>query len=320
MGDPAGIGPEVVVRALSSPDVHQQCRPLVVGDAGVMVRAVELVKKPLSVRPIADPAAADFRPRAINVVDLANVKWDALERGRVSAAAGLAALEYVNHAVQLAMEGSAAAVVTGPINKESIRAAGCKHIGHTELFHELTGASATTTMLVAGNLRVAHVTRHVPLHQVSPSITMAGVLQTISLTDEGLRRLGFAAPRLAVAALNPHGGDGGLIGTEESLVIEPAVRQAQALGVDADGPLPADSVFFRAIRGEFDAVIAMYHDQGHIAIKVHDFDGSYTVTLGLPLLRTSVDHGTAFDIAWKGLASGRSMIEAILAAARFARI
>jgi len=284
-----------------------------------VVRAVDLVQKPLSVRPIARPAEADFRPRAINVVDLANVTWCSLERGRVSPAAGRAAVDYVKRAVELATEGSAAALVTGPINKESIHAAGCKHIGHTELLSELTGATDTTTMLVAGGLRVAHVTRHVPLHEVGPSITIARVLQTISLTEEGLRRLGFAAPRLAIAALNPHGGDGGLIGTEESLVIEPAVRQARARGVDACGPLPADSVFFRAIRGEFDAVIAMYHDQGHIAIKVHDFDGSYTVTLGLPLLRTSVDHGTAFDIAWKGLASGRSMIEAILAAARFAQ-
>jgi 4-hydroxythreonine-4-phosphate dehydrogenase len=208
------------------------------------------------------------------------------------------------------------AIATGPVNKEALRAAGCPHIGHTELLAELTGEERVTTMLATPGLRVVHVTRHVPLAQVANHITRERVLETIRLTDAGLREMGIARPRIAVAALNPHGGDGGLLGREEIEEIGPAVEAARAENVDAHGPIPADSVFFRAIRGEFDVVVAMYHDQGHIPIKTHGFERSVTVTLGLPLVRTSVDHGTAFDIAWQGIAHHESMVEAILLAAR----
>lgn len=318
MGDPAGVGAEVALRALAVGDVHTVCRPVVIGDAGVLVQALEMLHTPQVVRPIVSLSEACFQSRSVNVLDLANVTWSQLGTGRVSAMSGKAAVEYVLEAVRLALSGEVEAIVTGPINKEAINLGGYHYIGHTEILNELTLAQRTTTMLVAGDLRVTHVTRHVPLGEVAGTITFERVLETIEATARGLRQFGIEQPRLGVAALNPHGGDGGLIGREEATVISPAVQEASQRGIDAHGPYPADSIFFRAIRGEFDAVVAMYHDQGHIPVKTHDFEGSYTVTLGLPIVRTSVDHGTAFEIAWQGLASPRSMIEAIRAAAQLA--
>jgi 4-hydroxythreonine-4-phosphate dehydrogenase len=253
-----------------------------------------------------------------DVLDLRNVETAALQRGRVSALAGRAAVAYVERAVELALAGQVDGIVTGPVHKAALRAAGCPHIGHTELLAALTGAERVTTMLATPGLRVVHVTRHVPLREVAAHITRERVLETIRQTDEGLRGMGIPHPRLAVAALNPHGGDEGLLGREEIEVIGPAVEAAQAEGIDVHGPIPADSVFFRAIRGEFDVVVAMYHDQGHIPVKTHGFERSVAVTLGLPIVRTSVDHGTAFDIAWQGVASEESMVEAIRLAARMA--
>jgi len=316
MGDPAGVGPEVMVKALARDEVRSCCRPLVVGDAGVLAQAVALVAAPLAFHPIADLAEARFDPTAPDVLDLRNVDLEALQPGTVSAAAGRAAVAYVERAVELALAGQVDGIATGPINKAALRAAGCPHIGHTELLTTLTGAERVTTMLATPGLRVVHVTRHVPLREVAAHITRERVLETICLTDAGLREMDVPRPRLAVAALNPHGGDEGLLGREEIEEIGPAVEAARVKGIEAHGPIPADSVFFRAIRGEFDAVVAMYHDQGHIPIKTHGFDRSVTVTLGLPIVRTSVDHGTAFDIAWQGVASEESLIEAIRLAAR----
>lgn len=318
MGDPAGVGPEVVVKALARGEVWECCRPLVVGDAGVMRQAVALVAVSLAIHAITDAADAHFDPAAPDVLDLANVDPAAWQPGRVSMAAGRAAVEYIERAVGLVQSGQANAIATGPINKAALQAAGVPYIGHTELLAALARTERVTTMLATGNLRVVHVTRHVPLKDVAMYVTCENVLETIRLTDEGLRRMGFERPRLAVAALNPHGGDNGLLGREEIEVIGPAVEAACAEGIEAVGPIPADSVFFRAIRGEFDVVVAMYHDQGHIPIKTHGFERSVTVTLGLPFVRTSVDHGTAFDIAWQGKASEESMVEAIRLAARMA--
>jgi len=273
----------------------------------------------LAVLPVARVAEARFQRGTMDVLDLANVKWATLGVGKVSAMAGKAAVEYVVKAVELAQAGEVDAIVTGPINKEAINLAGYDYIGHTEILADLTQTPRCTTMLAAGSLRVTHVTRHVPLRAVADVLTRDRVMETIVATAEGLRHLGIEQPRLGVAALNPHGGEGGLLGREEMEEIAPAVEKARRMGIDARGPYPADSIFFRAIAGEFDAVVAMYHDQGHIPVKVHDFEGSYTVTLGLPIVRTSVDHGTAFDIAWKGTSSPRSMIEAIKAAVFIAR-
>jgi 4-hydroxythreonine-4-phosphate dehydrogenase len=318
MGDPAGVGPEVTVKALARGEVWDCCRPLVVGDARVLARAVELAGVPLAPRAIDDVGDACFDPAAPDVLDLCNADPATLQPGLVSAAAGRASVEYIEKAVALAQVGLVDAIATGPINKAALKAAGVPFIGHTELLAALTGEERVTTMLATTGLRVVHVTRHVPLAEVARHITRERVLETIRLTDVGLKQMGIAAPRLAAAALNPHGGDDGLLGREELDGIGPAVEAARAEGIDARGPIPADSVFFRAIRGEFDAVIAMYHDQGHIPIKTHGFERSVTVTLGLPIVRTSVDHGTAFDIAWQGVAREESMVEAVCLAAQLA--
>lgn len=316
MGDPAGIGPEVTAKALTRAEVWDCCRPLVVGDAGVLLRASTLLDLSWEPHAVTDVSEARFEQGAPDVYDLRAVDLTAFERGAVSARAGKAAVAFVEQATRLALAGQVAALATGPINKAALKAAGCPHVGHTEILADLVGAGQVTTMLTTPGLRVVHVTRHVPLREVGRHITQANVLDTIRLTDVGLRDMGIGRPRVAVAALNPHGGDEGLVGREEIDEIAPAVEAARSEGVDAHGPIPADSVFFRAIRGEFDVVVAMYHDQGHIPIKTHGFERSVTVTLGLPVVRTSVDHGTAFDIAWQGVANDESMVEAIQLASR----
>jgi 4-phospho-D-threonate 3-dehydrogenase / 4-phospho-D-erythronate 3-dehydrogenase len=316
MGDPAGVGPEVAAKALAREEVWDCCCPLLVGDARVMAKAVALVGVPLAPHAIAEADDARFDPAAPDVLDLGNVDIESLALGQVSAAAGRASVDYIERAVELAQAGQVDAIATGPINKAALKAAGIPFIGHTELLGALTGEERVTTMLATPGLRVVHVTRHVALADVAKHITKENVLETTRLTDVGLRQMGIPAPRLAIAALNPHGGDDGLMGREEIEAIGPAVEAARAEGIDAYGPIPADSVFFRAIRGEFDAVVAMYHDQGHIPIKTHGFERSVTVTLGLSIVRTSVDHGTAFDIAWQAKAHEESMVEAICLAAQ----
>jgi len=319
IGDPAGIGPEVTAKALENAEVWACSRPLVVGDAGVMRKAAALSSGKLAFRAIADAKDAHYDAAAPDVLDLHNVNLATLQPGKVAAEAGVAAAAYITRAVELARDGLADAISTGPINKAALKAAHIPFIGHTEMIAELLHSGEVTTMLATEGLRVVHVTRHVSLAQVAALITRENVLGTIRLTDEGLRQMGFAAPRIAVAALNPHGGDDGLMGREEIEAIGPAVEAACAEGIAATGPIPADSVFFRAIRGEFDVVVAMFHDQGHIPIKTHGFERSITVTLGLPIIRTSVDHGTAVDIAWKGGASAESMVESIRLAAQLAQ-
>jgi 4-hydroxythreonine-4-phosphate dehydrogenase len=318
MGDPAGVGPEVTARALARSEVWECCRPLVVGDTKTLDRAVALVQVELAPRKIVGAVQAKFDRAAPDVLDLDTVSVRGVRPGEVSAVAGRAAVAYIEQAAELALSGQVHALTTGPINKAAIQAAGSPHIGHTEMLAELTGAGDVTTMLATPGLRVVHVTRHVPLGEVAAYITRERVLETILLTHTGLRAMGISQPCVAVAALNPHGGDGGLLGREEIKEIGPAMEAARGQGVDAHGPIPADSVFFRAIRGEFDVVVAMYHDQGHIPIKTHGFERSVTVTLGLPIIRTSVDHGTAFDIAWQGVANEESMVEAIRLAAQLA--
>jgi 4-hydroxythreonine-4-phosphate dehydrogenase len=318
MGDPAGVGPEVTAKALARPEVWGCARPLVVGDAAVLRRAIELAGGVAEFRPVTEVVEARFDPRAPDVLDLGNVDLDQLRFGEVGAQAGRAAVEYVEEAVNLALDASVAAIATGPINKAALREAGVPYVGHTELLAALTGEQRVTTMLATPGLRVVHVTRHVPLRDVAHLITRERVADTIRLTASALRELGLRKPRLAVAALNPHSGDGGLLGREEVEEIAPAIEQASAEGIEIEGPIPADSAFLRAIRGEFDVVVAMYHDQGHIPIKLHDFERSVTVTLGLPITRTSVDHGTGFDIAWQGKASEESMVEAVKLAAALA--
>jgi 4-hydroxythreonine-4-phosphate dehydrogenase len=314
MGDPAGIGPEVIVKAVATGDLLRVCRPLVIGDVQVLRAAAEVCGLTLPVR-TADPAAAG-RGGAVDVLQTGHLDPGAWKWGQLSAACGRAALDYIHRAMALTDSGVAAGIVTAPINKEAAALAGSKDLGHMELFGRVYQATNQATMLVSGRLRCVHLTTHYSLRQALDRITRERVLARITVTDHDFRRWGMPQPRIAVSGVNPHNGEGGLMGTEEIEQIAPAVAEARALGIEAAGPYPADSVYVRAIRGEFDAVVAMFHDQGHIPVKVHGFEESVSVALGLPIVRTSVDHGTAFDIAGTGKADARSMVESIRVAAQ----
>lgn len=327
MGDPAGVGPEIVARACGEPAVRTASRPVVIGSAAVMREALGLVGSPLTVHAVGDVAACDFRPDALECLDLANVDPATLPRGEVSAAAGRAAYAYVERAVELARTRAIDAIVTAPINKEALAAAGMTHSGHTEILARLSGTRDFAMLLIGGDLRVIHVTTHVSLRRVPDLVTRDRVLRVIRLAQRTMEGLGRPQARIAVAGLNPHAGEDGLFGDEERREIIPAIEAARAEGLRAVGPLPADTLFSRARGGEFDIVVAMYHDQGHIPVKTLGFQYDETtktwtglagvnVTVGLPFLRVSVDHGTAFDRAWKGIANPESMIEAVEVAVR----
>lgn len=311
MGDPTGAGPEVVVKALCSSEIKGLCRAVVIGDAAVMRAAVEIVKIPAEIKTVNNVGEARFADGVIEVIDLGNVHMETLVRGRVDAMGGKAAFAYVETATKLALKKEIDAVVTAPLNKGALNKAGYAYSGHTEILAHLCGVSDVVMMLVAGNLRIAHVTTHVSLRQACGLVTKDRILRVLELSNEGVQRMGIVEPRLVVAGLNPHAGEGGLFGNEEREQILPAVEAARASGLNVTGPLPPDTVFLRASRGEFDAVIAMYHDQGHIPMKMVGFEEGVNVTLGLPIIRTSVDHGTVFGKAGKGTANPRSMIEAI---------
>ncbi len=317
VGDIAGIGPEVVAKALTHVEVHRVCRPLVIGDSRVFTDPKFAASSP-RVKVIENVSEARWSPETTMLLDLHNIEPADIAVGEISSAAGRAAVEYVLKATEMALTDTIAAVATAPLNKEAMRLAGYHYIGHTEILAEVTKTSRCTTMLATPGLRVTHVTRHIPFRDIAAQITREAVLDTIVITETGMRNLGYDQPRLAVAGLNPHNGEGGLLGREEIDAIAPAVAAAREQGIDATGPIPADSVFFQAIRGEYDAVVTMYHDQGHVAVKTHDFERSITITLGLPIVRTSADHGTAFDIAGQGIAAEDSMVTAIIEAARMA--
>jgi 4-hydroxythreonine-4-phosphate dehydrogenase len=329
MGDPAGVGPEVTAKALGDPAVRAAARAVVIGDARVMTVAARLAGIEGTVRPVACAAEAAGADDAIAVLDLANADPSAFAVGQVSALCGRAAYAYIERAVRLAQAGDIDGIVTGPISKEALAAAGLRHSGHTEILAELTGTRADAMLLRGRELRVIHVTTHVALRRVPELVTRERVLRTIRLGHEAMRRLGIAAPRLAVCGLNPHAGEGGLFGDEEQVAIGPAIADARSEGIEASGPWPADTLMSRARGGEFDCVVAMYHDQGHTPVKTLGFQYDHArkawtgmsgvnVTVGLPVLRVSVDHGTAFDRAGRGTANPESMVEAILVASRMA--
>ena len=318
MGDPAGIGPEIAVKALLDGGVREVSRPFVIGDLRVLRQAAKFCGLAPRFHVAGGPADLADAAAVIDVMDLDLVDPARLAIGQVQALGGEAAFACVRRSAELAMAREVAAVVTGPINKESLRAAGVPHIGHTEMYAELTGARQEMTMFSILDLRIFFLTRHVSLAEACRLITRERVLAGIERSLKALRQLGYASPHLAVAGLNPHAGDGGLFGREELDEIAPAVAEAKARGHRVSGPLAADSVFHLARLGRFDAVLSLYHDQGHIAAKMMDFERTVSVTLGLPILRTSVDHGTAFDVAGTGKASAVSLSEAIRVAARYA--
>ena len=311
MGDPCGIGPEVIVKALAEPAVHDLCRPIVVGSLPTLEAALSLTGVPLTPQPIEAPAKADDNPSLVNIIDPQNLNPGQITVGQISPPCGRAAMEWVTAAAHLALDGSVKALATAPVNKEAASLAGYKAIGHMELLQEITGVTKVATMLITGSLRVVHLTTHRSLRVACDYVTHERVLGMLELTHDSFRNWGFPTPRIAAAALNPHASDGGLLGDEETVAISPAVHDAQERGILAQGPIPADIVFHQAIQGVYDVVLAMYHDQGHIPIKVHGFEQSVSVNLGLPFVRASVDHGTAFDIAGKGIADHTSMVETI---------
>ena len=330
MGDPAGVGPEITAKALAQADVREKARPLVIGDARVMAAAARVAHVTPSLRAIRTVGEATFAPDVIEVLDLGNADPAAFQIGRVSAVCGQAAYDYIERGVRLAQDGSIAAIVTAPVNKEALAAAGVRHSGHTEILAELTGTKAYAMLLMGKELRVIHVTTHVALRRVPDLVTRERVLRTIKLGDQAMRDLGIARPRIAVCGLNPHAGESGLFGDEEQIAIGPAIADARQGGVDATGPYPADTLMSRAAGGEFDCVVAMFHDQGHTPVKALGFRydeakkawtglSGVNVTVGLPILRVSVDHGTAFDRAGTGTANPESMVEAILVAAEMAK-
>lgn len=318
IGDPASIGPEIAVKALATGGLRDVCRPVVVGDGWSIDRALASTGVGLALRTIGHPSEGAFVPGVLDLLEVPVSGSESVVWGRVQEAAGRAARAFVERAAALALHGEADAVVTGPVHKEALKAAGVRETGHTELLAAIARVPDPMTMFETGPLRVFFLTRHLSLSDALRRVTADRVLPALRRASAALGRLGVPRPRLAVAALNPHGGEHGLFGSEEEGEIRPAVEAARAEGIDATGPLPADSVFWLAAQGRFDGVLSLYHDQGHIAAKMLDFHRTVSITIGLPFLRTSVDHGTAFDIAGTGTASETSLVEAVRAAARYA--
>ena len=319
MGDPCGIGPEVVAKALADPNVYLSCRPVVVGNSHAIKQAVALTGVGLKINQPTDLSQAGLDPGVIDLVDIGNLNPEDITVGEISPTCGKAAMEWVTKAGELALAGSVDGLATAPLNKEAASLAGYTSIGHMELLQELSGAKTVATMLMAKNLRVVHLTTHRSLRLACDYVKKDRILEYLRLTHDSFVKWGFTKPSIAAAALNPHGSDGGLLGDEEAQEIAPAVAAAWEEGINAIGPVPADAVFHQAVENRHDVVLAMYHDQGHIPVKVYGFEESITANLGLPFVRTSVDHGTAFDIAGKGVASQTSMLESIRLAVALAK-
>lgn len=317
MGDPTGIGPEIIVRALARPETAAVCRVLVLGDAGAMARAIAITGERLGLKLLpAGYPPVESTPDTIYLRPLSQLAAEDLVFGKPTAASGDAMFNYITAAARVCLSGDAAAMATAPINKEALNRAGHKYPGHTELLAELTGTKEFVMMLAGDRLRVSLVTIHEALTNVPSLVTFDKVLSTISITHRDVARYFRKKPRIAVLALNPHCGEGGLFGDEEERVISPAVAAARREGIDAVGPLSADTLFHFAARGDYDAVVCMYHDQGLIPLKLLHFEDGVNVTLGLPIIRTSVDHGTAYNLAGTGTASDLSMVAAIRMAAQ----
>lgn len=320
MGDPAGIGPEVIAKALAGTALRRLCRPLVIGSVPVMERTIKSLKLKLQVAPVAGHDATPFRPGKVAILDPLDSPLGRFSVGIAAPETGAASVAFIKKAVRLAELGCIDGIVTAPINKEAINMAGCHYPGHTELLADLTHSPESGMMIVGGPLKIMFVTTHVAIKELPTVLTQARIEKAIRLAHRALRELfHIQKPRIGVAALNPHAGEHGLFGDEEATAIRPAARAAQAQGILASDPLPADTLFGKAARGDYDGVVAMYHDQGLIPLKLVAFGTCVNLTVGLPIIRSSVDHGTAYDIAGKGVADHGSLLEAVKLAAKLAR-
>ncbi|KYG59417.1 4-hydroxythreonine-4-phosphate dehydrogenase PdxA [Planococcus maritimus] len=318
MGDAAGVGPEIILKSFEHDVVHETSRSFVIGDANILERAQQYTGSTKAIRRIASPAEAQFERGSIDCLDLGLLTAD-LPLGEVSAQAGDAAFQYLAKAIELANAAEIDAICTAPLNKEALQKGGHMYPGHTEILADLTGTKDYSMMLSAPNLKVIHVTTHVGIVDAIQMITPERVLHVIQLAHDTLKKAGTENPKIAVCGINPHAGENGLFGYgEEEEKVIPAVQQAQQAGIDVQGPLPADTLFFRTVRGDFDIVVAMYHDQGHAPVKVLGLEAGVNITVGLPIIRTSVDHGTAFDIAGTGVADENSLVEALRQAVELA--
>lgn len=318
MGDPSGVGAEVTAKALLDNPIYDECKPFVIGNSKIIENSIKTIGGNTPTRIVHSINDVKGDPDTIEVLETDDIDCSSTVPGQLSEIAGKASVKWILKAGELAASGLVQAVVTAPINKEACKLAGYKDVGHMEIFQSQTGVSEVATMLMADNLRVVHLTTHKSLKVACDYVTQDNVVAKLKLTNSSFQEWGFKNPRIGVSALNPHAGDGGVIGDEEKKQIVPAVETAAGLGINVTGPIPADSIFNQAIEGIYDVVLAMYHDQGHIPIKIHNWAKSVSVNLGLPFIRTSVDHGTAFDIAGKGLADHKSMMEAIRVAVSLA--
>jgi 4-hydroxythreonine-4-phosphate dehydrogenase len=310
IGDPSGIGPEVVVKALKDRTMYDIMRPVLIGTVLVVQKALDAIKSTDTVVAVNEPSEAKCEPGVIEVISPGDWEGTEFPVGKHDAGSGKASHLWVEEAAKLCIAGDVEGMVTAPVNKKSWNMGGSKDTGHMEVFKRLSASSYVATMLVSGQMRCMHLSTHMSVGEAVKYVTTENIMTATRLTQKMFKEWGFENPRIAIAALNPHASDNGLIGSEEADEIAPAVVQAISEGIDASGPHPADTVFNSASAGKYDVVVVMYHDQGHIPIKVYGVEESVTVNLGLPFLRTSVDHGTAFDIAGTGIASEISMIEA----------
>ncbi|RXZ69510.1 4-hydroxythreonine-4-phosphate dehydrogenase PdxA [Fusobacterium necrophorum] len=317
MGDPAGVGPEIVVKTAVTKEIQDLCDLIIIGDRKVLEKAGRICGVNLQIHSIENVEDGNYQEGILNVIDLGNIDLEKMEYGKVQGMCGKAAFEYIKKSVELAMNHAVDAIATTPINKESLRAGKIDYIGHTEILGDLSHSRDPLTMFEVANMRVFFLTRHMSLRNACDAITKERVLEYIQRCTKALKQLGVTG-KMAVAGLNPHSGEHGLFGYEEVEAVSPAVEEAQKLGYDVVGPIGADSVFHQALQGKYQAVLSLYHDQGHIATKTYDFERTIAITLDMPFLRTSVDHGTAFDIAGKGIVSAVSMIEAVRLAAKYA--
>lgn len=330
MGDPAGVGPEVVAKALSHMEVYQNCIPIVIGDREALKDAINFCKLPLELQEISDIKDAKGEFGKVEYVNMGYLEPEGWEYKKSSAKCGEASFQYVIYGIKLAMDGVVSAVVTAPINKESIHMAGHNYDGHTEIFAEYTGTDDFAMLLASKNLHVIHVSTHCSLREACERVKKERVLKVIQLANQGMKKLGYSNPRIGVAGLNPHCSENGLFGSEEEKEIIPAIKMAQSMGIDVQGPESPDTVFVKCQAGQYDIVVAMYHDQGHIPLKLSGFKydlllnkyesvSGINCTIGLPIVRTSVDHGTAFGKAGEGRANEESMLDAIFAGVKMVK-